>query len=132
MATFTKRDGVWRAQVRKKGQPTLSKTFSLRVDAERWARDIEAGIARGTHLPSKEAESTTLADLLRRYLLEVSPAKRSGNSDKGRVSAICTRLGAYKLTALTPRLLAESTAMRSYARSARKPSSIILRSSTVL
>lgn len=82
MATFTKRDGAWRAQVRKKGHPLLSKTFTTKAAAERWARSVEAGIEHGTHLPSKEAEGTTLADLLGRYLEEVSPKKRSGNSDK--------------------------------------------------
>ncbi|MFV8579426.1 site-specific integrase, partial [Ralstonia pseudosolanacearum] len=59
------------------------------------------------HVPDRQAESTTLADLLDRYLTEISPTKRSGNSDNSRVAAINKRLGAYKLTALTPKLLAE-------------------------
>ncbi|APF86788.1 hypothetical protein BCR16_08205 [Ralstonia solanacearum FJAT-1458] len=62
---------------------------------------------RGSHVSDRQAEETTLADLLERYLEEISPTKRSGNSDKGRVAAIKKRLGAYKLTALTPKLLAE-------------------------
>ncbi|CAJ0893484.1 Tyrosine recombinase XerC [Ralstonia sp. LMG 32965] len=62
---------------------------------------------RGVHLSDRQSEGTTLADLLDRYLTEVSPTKRSGNSDKSRVVAITKRLGAYKLTALTPQLLAE-------------------------
>ncbi|RAA08712.1 site-specific integrase [Ralstonia pseudosolanacearum] len=107
MATFTKRDGAWRAQVRKKGHPLLSKTFTTKAAAERWARSLEAGIEQGVHLPNRQAEGTTLADLLDRYLTEVSPTKRSGNSDTSRVAAIKKRLGAYKLTALTPQLLAE-------------------------
>ncbi|WP_104657857.1 tyrosine-type recombinase/integrase, partial [Ralstonia insidiosa] len=107
MATFTKRDGAWRAQVRKKGHPLLSKTFTTKAAAERWARSLEAGIEQGVHLPNRQAEGTTLADLLDRYLMEVSPKKRSGNSDKSRVAAVQKRLGAYKLTALTPQLLAE-------------------------
>ncbi|ANH71581.1 putative hypothetical, phage integrase domain protein [Ralstonia insidiosa] len=60
---------------------------------------------RGMHVSSRRAEGTTLADMLDRYLTEVSPKKRSGNSDKSRVAAITKRLGAYKLTALTPQLL---------------------------
>ncbi|WP_199031673.1 site-specific integrase [Ralstonia sp. ASV6] len=107
MATFTKRDGAWRAQVRKKGHPLLSKTFTTKAAAERWARSLEASIEQGVHLPNRQAEGTTLADLLDRYLAEVSPKKRSGNSDKSRVAVVKKRLGAYKLTALTPQLLAE-------------------------
>ncbi|CAJ0787895.1 Tyrosine recombinase XerC [Ralstonia mannitolilytica] len=62
---------------------------------------------RGMHVPSRQAEGTSLADLLDRYLAEVSPKKRSANSDKSRMAAVRKRLGAYKLTALTPQLLAE-------------------------
>ncbi|MFV8667677.1 site-specific integrase, partial [Ralstonia pseudosolanacearum] len=62
---------------------------------------------RGVHVANKQADDTTLADLLGRYLDEISPTKRSGNSDNSRVAAITKRLGAYKLTALTPKLLAE-------------------------
>lgn len=107
MATISRYRGKWRCQVRKLGYPTRSKTFVARADAERWGRFIEAEIDRGVHVPHKQAEDTTLADLLGRYLQEISPAKRSGNSDKGRVEAINKLLGPYKLTALTPRLLAE-------------------------
>lgn len=106
MATITKRGGAWLCQVRRKGYPARSKTFQSRVDAEKWGRLLEAEMDRGVHVANKQAEDTTLADLLDRYLTEVSPKKRSGNSDKSRVAAVKKRLGAYKLTALTPKLLA--------------------------
>ncbi|AXW10431.1 site-specific integrase [Ralstonia pseudosolanacearum] len=107
MATITKRGGAWLCQVRRRGYPARSKTFQSRADAEKWGRLLEAEMDRGVHLPNREAEGTTLADLLDRYLTEVSPKKRSGNSDPSRVAAVKKRLGAYKLTALTPQLLAE-------------------------
>jgi integrase len=47
MATFTKRGARWRAQVRRIGQPALSRTFASRADAAAWARDIEHKIDRG-------------------------------------------------------------------------------------
>lgn len=78
-----------------------------RADAEKWGRSIETGMDRGVHVPDMQAGGTTLADLLDRYLEEISPTKRSGSSDKSRVAVVCKRLGAYKLTALTPKLLAE-------------------------
>ena len=107
MATISKHRGKWKCQVRKQGYPTRSKSFLSMTDAEKWGRSVEAEMDRGVHVPDKEADGTTLADLLGRYLLEISPAKRSGNSDKSRVAAVTKRLGAYKLTALTPKLLAE-------------------------
>ncbi|CBJ50988.1 site-specific integrase [Ralstonia solanacearum] len=107
MATITKRGGAWLCQVRRKGFPHRAKAFSSHADAAAWGRSLEAEMDRGVHVPDRQAESTTLADLLDRYLTEISPTKRSGNSDNSRVAAITRRLGAYKLTALTPKLLAE-------------------------
>ncbi|ATG19670.1 integrase [Ralstonia pickettii] len=107
MATITKRGGAWLCQVRRKGFPHRAKAFSSHADATAWGRSIEAEMDRGVHVSSRQSESTTLGDLLERYLTEVSPKKRSGNSDKSRVAAVKKRLGAYKLTALTPQLLAE-------------------------
>lgn len=47
MATFEKRPGGWRAQVRRKGAKSISRTFDLRKDAEAWAAEIEREIRRG-------------------------------------------------------------------------------------
>jgi len=43
MASIDKRNGNWRAQVRRGGQ-TLTKTFGMKADADAWARDIERAI----------------------------------------------------------------------------------------
>lgn len=43
MATISRRRGKWRAQVRR-GPHALSKTFLLRADAEKWARECERSI----------------------------------------------------------------------------------------
>lgn len=57
MASFRKRDpSRWQHQVHVQGYPSQIKTFITRA----------------------EAESTTLSDLLERYVAEVSPAKKKG------------------------------------------------------
>lgn len=78
MATLRKRSGKWQVQVRKDGH-NLSKTFHLREDAQRWAREQERLIDLGEALPSvpKEGDSLTLGELLGRYRSEVTPRKRS-------------------------------------------------------
>ena len=69
--------GNWQAIVRRRGiKPTL-KTFSTKADANRWARLIESEIERGVFLDRTEAERTTMAELIDRYLVEVTPAKKS-------------------------------------------------------
>jgi hypothetical protein len=41
MATIRKRDGKFQVQVRRTGQPHISKTFHLREDARAWGRQME-------------------------------------------------------------------------------------------
>ena len=48
MATIRKHRGKWQAIVRRKGQGSASKTFHIRRDAERWARDQERKLDNGT------------------------------------------------------------------------------------
>ena len=50
-----------------------TKTFETRAEAEQWARAIEVEMAKGVFVSRAEAESTTLRELLERYLEEVTP-----------------------------------------------------------
>jgi integrase len=82
MATFTKRQGKWRVQIRRDGYPSVSKTFIAKQDAERWAREHERAIDRG-ELPrqSKELRTTTVGDLLIRYRDTITPTKRAKETE---------------------------------------------------
>ncbi|MDL2279034.1 site-specific integrase [Desulfovibrio sp. OttesenSCG-928-G11] len=74
MATFTKRgDLQWRVQIRRRGHPTISKTFEKKSDAEAWAREIEGEMDRGVFISRKEAEATTLNECLERFIEEYIP-----------------------------------------------------------
>ena len=109
MATFRKRSDKWQVRIQRKGLPDLAKTFESRRDAESWARQLEAEMDRGAYLDRGEAERSTLGDLLRRYLHEITPQKKSWFSETKRIEkflrdeAICQ----YKTTALTGKVLAE-------------------------
>ncbi|MDP7190692.1 MAG: integrase, partial [Alphaproteobacteria bacterium] len=77
MASIRKRGDKWQAQVRLEGYPQTSKSFMLRVDAERWARQTEAAIERGEHsLDVRQTKSITLEDILVRYRESVTVHKR--------------------------------------------------------
>jgi integrase len=82
MATLRKRGSKWQVQVRREGH-NLSKTFHLREDALRWAREQESRLDRGDLINLNEAESRSapapipLRDVLSRYQQDVLPAKRS-------------------------------------------------------
>jgi integrase len=104
MATFTKRENDWwQARVRRKGNETVSKTFPTKEAAEKWARSIEFRIDRGDYTNRSEAEKTTLADAIDRYLEEVTPNKKSAIQEKNRLLTWKnSKLAKVSLLALTP------------------------------
>ena len=109
MATISKRATGYQVQIRRRGYPAVSKMFASRRDADAWARLQESEMDRGVYLDRTEAERTTLRDLLQRYQSEVTPLKKSAASEAARINRLLREedLCCYKLTALTPRLLAE-------------------------
>ena len=64
MATFRNRNGKWQARVQVKGYSAQSKTFINKVDAERWARQVEVEIQKGSYTNLALAERTTFAELI--------------------------------------------------------------------
>lgn len=94
MPSIKKRgDFQWRAQIRLKGHPPLSKTFETYTDAKDWARDIERDMRRGLFIDRREAETTTLLEMLKKYEEEVTPRKKSKDREKTRIA----RWKAHKL-----------------------------------
>lgn len=114
MATIVRRPGKngqpsYRAQVRRKGTPPLSATFTKLSDARKWVQVTEAAIFEGRHFTTREAKRHTLAELIDRYLSDVLPHKRDSTArDQMRqLRWWKVRLGHYALADLTPALIAE-------------------------
>ncbi|WP_414218411.1 tyrosine-type recombinase/integrase [Cupriavidus necator] len=62
---------------------------------------------RGSYVNRSEAESTTLKDVLERYIVEVCPSLRGGVEDSIRLRAMCrTKLAKLSMVALTPMAIA--------------------------
>lgn len=87
MASFTQRGGKWRALVRRRNTPPISRTFRLKSDAERWARDIEDQITSGVAGNLRELRYLTVGDVLTRYKDEVSPHKKGWKFENDRIKA---------------------------------------------
>ena len=49
MATFRNRGGKWQARIQIKGHAAPSKTFINKVDAERWAKQVEVEMQKGSY-----------------------------------------------------------------------------------
>ena len=89
MASILKRNDKWFVRVRKHRQPSQSKTFTIKQDAQRWAVMIERQIDQG--LVGCVDKSVTLGDLLKRYLKEVTPHKKSRDKETWRIKALLKR-----------------------------------------
>ena len=89
MASIIKRNDKWFVRVRKHGQPLQSKTFNIKKDAQRWAVMIERELDQG--LTGCVDKSVKLGDLLKRYLKEVTPYKKSHDKEAWRIKALPKR-----------------------------------------
>lgn len=107
MATLRQYDnGRWQAIVRRTGHPMVSKVFASKADAERWSRLTESELDRGVFIDRTEAERTTIADLIDRYIVEVTPQKRSARKEKQRLCFLKDRLGKLSPARLTSKHVA--------------------------
>jgi integrase len=85
----------YRAQVRMRGHPHLSKTFARITDAKIWLRDMGAAI-RGGKVISTEADRTTLREALERYKREITPKKKGARREQQRIDAWLKHPLAYR------------------------------------
>lgn len=101
MPTIRKKgEGQYHVQIRKRGYPTQTKTFTKEADAKRWATIIESEMERGVFVSRTEAEATLVKDVLERFATEVLPTKRSEQSDKSRIKTLIEAFGDYRLASL--------------------------------
>ena len=98
MATIRQRGRYWEAQIRRRGWPSLSRSFDTKATAEAWARRAESEMDRGVFVDRTEAERNTFDDLLKRYAEEISPHKKGGAGEILRIRKIRTdALAQYKI-----------------------------------
>ncbi|MDA8153619.1 MAG: site-specific integrase [Acidithiobacillus sp.] len=113
MATIRSRedqDGItigWQAQIKRKGFPLVVKTFRTKTEATQWATITESEMMRGVFIQRSDAERTTLAEVLSRYVDEVLPGKRSRQPVQSVAGIVSKHLGRYSLAALSPAVLAK-------------------------
>ena len=100
MATIRKRGSYqWEVRIRRKGYPVTCKTFENKASAEAWAREIESEMDRGIYVSRSEAESTTLAEALDRYIVEHIPRLSRTNTSGYRAVRLKKRAIASKTLA---------------------------------
>lgn len=110
MATITKTESkTWKAIIRRKGFPHVSKTFRIKRDAEDWARAVEDEMARKVYIHRTGSESLSISEALDRYLKEVTPTKKASTQkgDVDRANQLRPELGKYSMAALNADVIAK-------------------------
>ncbi len=113
MAAITKQEGKrgtsYKVRIRKPNNPTVTKTFSSKSMAEKWARRTELEIEEGTYFDKQEAASHTIATLVDRYLKEElhKLAESDQKTRKRQLNWWKSELGGTTLNKVTPALLVE-------------------------
>ena len=113
MATIRKHRSKWQAIVRRKGVGSKSKTFNIKRDAQRWAREQELKLDNGTFgklMPDEQS----LAQLLRTYRDKVTSKKKGAPQEIRRIRRLLkdpisnlkiSHLTSYKLSLFRDRRL---------------------------
>ena len=108
MATIRRRNNKWQAIIRKDNFKIIYKTFFLKEDAVRWARDTEVKIEQGLYQDLTLAKTTKLKDILIQYRDRVSINKKGYENERYKINKLIRSDIADKtLSQLTPLVLFE-------------------------
>ena len=89
MPSFIKRGPYqYQVKIRRRGYPSISRTFESKEEAETFAYQIESEIKRGIFVSRKESENTTLSESLDRYITEHLPSLKTVYRETNRARAI--------------------------------------------
>ena len=90
MANIAKRSGKWRVLIRRKYTKPISKTFHMKEDAEKYARETEGKIDKGFLVSYEEAQKTKFSELLERYRLEITSKKKGAKVEDYKIKYLQT------------------------------------------
>jgi len=93
--------GRWRVQIRRQGR-SLSKTFRLKADADRWALRQETRIENGESPPSSGGVHHTLGDLIDLHLTDMAEVgKASQRSKDMTLQRLKKDIGSWRIARMT-------------------------------
>lgn len=108
MASIRRRGDTWQARVSRQGFPPETKSFPTKGEADRWSRIVEGSMDSRQYISTREAETTTLGDLLRRYRESVTPSKRGAIEEAFRLKSLeQSRMARLAVVNVTPKTVAD-------------------------
>lgn len=98
MASIIRRGDGWQVKIRRKGAPPISRTFTLRADAETWAKEVELEYERGNSAALRQdAQKVTVAEAMDSYLAGPVQSLKSAKDVRARLGRARERFGARYL-----------------------------------
>jgi len=108
MAYIRRKRKKWQVLIRKKFAKNIAKTFVLKEDAERYARETEAKIDKGIFVTYEEAQKTKFGELLERYRTEITSKKKSNETEDYKIKYLQTLpIADLYLISITPTKIAK-------------------------
>lgn len=108
MAAIRQRSGVWQARVRRKGFPEEVNSFPTKIEAQKWAREIESSMDSGAYQNQSIANDQLLHDVLQRYMEEVTPTKRGAKREAEGIAFMQRhKMAKHSMATLTPAVIAK-------------------------
>ena len=105
MGSIRVREGRHQANVRRKGYPTVTKTFTSREVAKRWMKTAEIEMEKGGFTPRV---NITVGEMLDKYTDLVLPSHKGEKaSEQYRIKALKNYFGTIPLADLAPAHLAK-------------------------
>jgi len=107
MAVIRQRGSAWQCVVRRRGYPDSVKSFQSKSEAEKWGRLVESEMDKGIFVSREKAEQTTFGEVIRRYMVAVTPMKRGCIEETIRLNATLRhRVTKLSMANLTPEAMA--------------------------
>ena len=103
MATFMRRGSGWQARVRRKPHGSITRTFRLKIDAERWAAETEGELLAGGVQPvPRDARHFTMVELFDWYRNTVLSARPIESTDHYRLTTLEKYFGDTPMLTVDP------------------------------
>jgi len=107
MASIRQRKNKWQARITSKGFPPEVQTFDTKLEALKWAREIESSMDSGAYQNQSIANDQTLHAVLQRYMEEVTPTKRGAKREAEGIRFMQRhKMVQYSMAKLTPAVIA--------------------------
>jgi len=107
MASIRQRSGTWQARVRRKGYPDEVASFKTKSEAQVCARSVESAMDQGAHQSTQSARVILLADVLQRYMKEVTSSNRGAQLEAEDIQFLLRqKIAIYSMTNLSAAVVA--------------------------